>query len=77
VSFRFEHVPTRRVVAIETRAGLRHCLGSPWWRELREGSVTVGEGVTVDITAAGDGVVVHDVETPLGVIPVVAVEGRP
>jgi hypothetical protein len=70
VSFRFEHRPTRRVVAIETRAGLRHCLGSPWWRELREGE-------TVDITAAGDGVVVHDVETPLGVIPVVAVEGRP
>jgi hypothetical protein len=34
VSIRFEHVPTKRVVVVETRAGLRHCLGSPYWQEL-------------------------------------------
>jgi hypothetical protein len=35
----FEHVPTKRVVPIETRAGLRHCLASPYWKEVRRDAV--------------------------------------
>ncbi len=33
--WRFKHVPTGRLIAIETRAGLRHCVASRYWEELR------------------------------------------
>lgn len=30
----FKHVPTGRVVRLETLAGLRHCLASPYWEAM-------------------------------------------
>jgi hypothetical protein len=32
----FRHLPTGRLVVIETRRGLAHVLASPWWEEARD-----------------------------------------
>jgi len=36
-SVAFQHLPTKRVVRVETVRGLRHCLASPYWEELPGG----------------------------------------